>query len=99
MANDCWICGAPDADHTPVERAACHLQASVESYGEIETQHRSETYAFGDSWPGAQIELRERREAIVAFAREHGLANPFAPYVPPPAAAPAAAIADDDIPF
>jgi hypothetical protein len=73
---------------------------ALESYGETLSQHHAETAQFGDSWPGAQVELRERREAIVAYALKHKLPNPFAPQ-PRPAPAPAHVVSDseDDCPF
>ena len=37
------------------------LDGCREALGEIEAQHRSETAAFGDSWPGAQIQIRDGR--------------------------------------
>jgi hypothetical protein len=35
-----------------------------ENLGEIETQHIAETNHYGDSWPGAQIQIRELKERI-----------------------------------
>lgn len=40
------------------------LQGLQEHYGETYAQHRNETKQFGDSWPGAQIELSEMSASV-----------------------------------
>jgi len=62
-----------------------------ESYGETVAQHRSESAAYGDSWPGAQVEIANMRQAIERsearldhLASVHGLLawhGPVAPVV------------------
>lgn len=41
-----------------------------ERLGETITQHESETILYGDSWPGAQIQIREQREMLARLQRE-----------------------------
>lgn len=41
------------------------LRIAEEVYDECYTQHRSECALYGDSWPGAQIQLENMRQGIV----------------------------------
>ncbi len=61
-----------------------------ESYGETVAQHRGETAQFGDSWPGAQVEIANMRQAIERSERRldhlasvHGLLAVHGPALPP----------------
>ena len=38
-----------------------------ENLGEIESQHQAEVNHYGDSWPGAQVQIAERREDLAKF--------------------------------
>ncbi len=40
------------------------LYMGSETLGEIECQHASETALYGDSWPGAQIQIQESRDSL-----------------------------------
>jgi hypothetical protein len=40
------------------------LGFAYEQQGEIEAQHRSETAQFGDSWPGAQLQIASGRRTL-----------------------------------
>ena len=75
------------------------LDAIGQGYGDTLTQHRSETALYGDSWPGAQIELAELKKELDRWEAEWDRRHP--PRVaeeaddsfgPPPGAY-------DDIPF
>lgn len=46
--------------------ATMAVDEAGQSYGEIEGQHRSETAAFGDSWPGAQFDIARAHDYWVA---------------------------------
>lgn len=48
----------------PYEEMCEALQGLQEHYGETYAQHRNETAQFGDSWPGAQIELSEMGASV-----------------------------------
>jgi hypothetical protein len=41
------------------------LSEAWSQLGEIEAEHRNETALFGDSWPGAQIEIGRSRKAML----------------------------------
>jgi hypothetical protein len=47
------------------------IYALSESYYESLAQHRSEMAAYGDSWPGAQVQLNRARRQLVALEAEH----------------------------
>ena len=65
--------------------------------GELEAEHRSETAAFGDSWPGAQIQVRRAKDAAAEAMRRIKAHPDYVPYVPPK---PVDRLPeDDDIPF
>lgn len=68
------------------------IEAVDEQLGEIECQHRSECALFGDSWPGAQLQIAEIRSHLGELRTEaeaRGLLDP----------AGAEAFGNDDIPF
>lgn len=71
-----------------------------EQYGETYAEHRNETAMFGDSWPGAQLQLAEmsaairRAEAVVA-----GHPSAGAPVAPKKLEVVGDYPEDDDIPF
>jgi len=52
------------ADEVEYLRLCDDLDACREAYSENYAQHRSETALYGDSWPGAQIQLREVSNTI-----------------------------------
>ncbi len=76
------------------------LQGLQEHYGETYAQHRNETAQFGDSWPGAQIELSEMGASVRKLEAEIQ-AHPD--HKPPPSCwddLPSDdSVNDDDIPF
>ena len=41
-----------------------------EQLGDMETQHKAETAHYGDSWPGAQVEIEAMRQHVAALDRE-----------------------------
>lgn len=47
------------------------IYALGESYYESLAQHRSEMAAYGDSWPGAQVQLNRARRQLVALEAEY----------------------------
>ncbi len=47
------------------------VDAVSEYYGETLTQHLSETHLYGDSWPGAQIQLRNTEVTYNRLVRVH----------------------------
>jgi len=51
------------------EKMTEFMGSLVQQLGETKAQHDSETSAFGDSWPGAQIEMAELREQIAMLDR------------------------------
>lgn len=52
-------------EYSPEYRALLEeLDIAIEMYGETRAQHINETAQFGDSWPGAQIELSEMASDI-----------------------------------
>lgn len=46
------------------------IDAIGEHLGETICQHRSETAMFGDSWPGAQIEISRMHERLRELEQE-----------------------------
>lgn len=66
------------------------LEAMCETLGMIESQHNAEVAGYGDSWPGAQIQIHELKVQIAEIE---------ASLPPMPAPEPATAGFDDDLPF
>jgi hypothetical protein len=46
------------------------LADAYEAYCELLAEHRSETALFGDSWPGARVQLDGMRQNIAAMEAE-----------------------------
>lgn len=72
------------------------LDEAEQQLGEIRAEHLSETAAFGDSWPGAQIQIA-RMSTYVAELREVVGRHPQHPKTV--ADMPARYIDTTDIPF
>jgi len=49
------------------------LDAAEEHLAEIEDQHNSECSLYGDSWPGAQIDIQRAFDCVVRMRKELGL--------------------------
>lgn len=53
-----------------VEELMDDLQCAEEYYGEILTQHQSECALYGDSWPGAQIQIDKAFQSMKRIKAE-----------------------------
>lgn len=51
------------SDYT-IEELEEFVMFGNENLGELIAQHRAETAAFGDSWPGAQIQIQNLAEDL-----------------------------------
>lgn len=55
-----------------------HIDEGWLALSETEAEHRNETALFGDSWPGAQLDIARSREALTASERRiHELEQAF----------------------
>lgn len=63
------------------------IEALGTYYSETLAQHRNETALYGDSWPGAQVQLRQALTHLDAYEAEYArrlAARPvYGPPVPP----------------
>lgn len=70
------------------------IDGTIECYGDTYAEHRGETARFGDSWPGAQIQLANMNNGITSMEAEyaamqavldhvHPIVGPPAPPAPP----------------
>lgn len=59
------------------------LDGLQQQYGEMYAEHRSETAMFGDSWPGAQPQLRAMRQTITRLEKQVKGHHEHKPYIPP----------------
>jgi hypothetical protein len=65
-----------------IEEVRDDLEDFDQQVGEIEAEHLGETARFGDSWPGAQIQLSEANESLAELrkyleAREAAFVGPI----------------------
>lgn len=58
-----------------VDYLAEHIGYAWESYSETVAQHRSETALYGDSWPGAQLEIASIKRTLEADEAEYTQLN------------------------
>ena len=49
---------------TDYEKMVGLMDFLVQQLGETQAQHNSETSLYGDSWPGAQLQIADMREQI-----------------------------------
>ena len=47
-----------------IDQLSAYVRDGAETQSEIEAQHRSETDAYGDSWPGASEQIRNGRAQL-----------------------------------
>jgi hypothetical protein len=64
------------------EELSDFIADTIEVLGETETQHRSECALYGDSWPGAQIQIQNIRDSLARQEAEWDRRHP-APAAPP----------------
>lgn len=55
------------ASHMTVNDLHDTVEALSENLGEVESQHQSETACYGDSWPGAQIEISNMGQCLGVY--------------------------------
>lgn len=46
------------------------LEAAEESLGELVCQHRSEVALYGDSWPGALLQIQDATDMVAKLKEE-----------------------------
>lgn len=51
---------------TDLALAYQHVEDARETLSEISAQHRGECYAFGDSWPGAVLQIEHAARSVRA---------------------------------
>lgn len=67
--HDTFPAAPPLASGTYADLAEC-VDFVAESYGDMRAEHRGEVARFGDSWPGAQLQLASMRRDLEALELE-----------------------------